>query len=261
METHPPPPLSRPSTGDGAPPAVRRRASPLALKAPPTTEEQKRVSLGLPMVQQCADELVAKLRGSVRRETLLGPGTLGLYDAARNYRAEEHPGFAIYARHYIFGEMLQALSADNVPLRARVERMMLRAYERFAAHQTVEGDLFDDPEEKILDGNRVACDDALAAAFFAGILEAQGSTPEEILAELEGQVTTFEMIRDALDTLLPVERQVIHLVYYEKLTLGRAAAETDVSESTAQRRHAQALRKLRAFLVWRGVTDPRLLHF
>jgi len=238
-----------------------RHASPPALRPPPSVEEQGRVSQALPMVQQCADEVVARLRGRVRRETLLGPGTLGLYDAARTYREEEHPAFAIYARHRILGEMLDAVGADNVPTRERVERIVQRAYERFAAREAEEADRLDDAEEETVGGDHEAGDDAAAVAFFAGVLEAQGSTPEGILDELEGQEATFEMILDALDTLPPLERRVIHLVYRDGLTLDEVAAEIDVSPSTAQRRHAKALRKLRGFLVWRGVAGPRLLHF
>ena len=121
--------------------------------------------------------------------------------------------------------------------------------------------MFNDSPERIVEGNQQACDDSPAAAFWGGILEAQGVSPEEIMAELEGQVTTFEMIRDAVDSLVPNERQVIHLVYYEKKTLDEVAEVIDASVNTAQRRHVSALHKLRAFLVWRGVRDPRLLQF
>ena len=67
-------------------------------------------------------------------------------------------------------------------------------------------------------------------------------------------MTTLAHLRDALGTLYPHEREVLHLVYEEDKTLDEAAEVVGMSQKTMQRRHVSALRKLRAYLLERDVT-------
>ena len=224
---------------------------------PQLTTEQ-RVKLALPMVEQCAEEL-ARLFNPVTRDELLGPGTIGAHEAAEKYREEKHPYFVVYARHYIRGRMLDAIRVEHRALRARVERAMERAYDGFSAHEAETVDTFADPPEKILEGARQGHDDALAAAFFASMMEMRGASAEEIHAELEGQAEILGHLGDAMATLYPHEREVIQRVYVEDLTLDDVAALIGMSQNTVQRRHVAALRKLREFLLSRGVNAPALL--
>ena len=232
----------------------------MAPKLVPPTAEQRLVMIALPMVEQCACELAATFHPRVKREELLGPGTIGAHEAARRYDVEKHPSFPVYARHRIFGEMLDSIREEHRSLRARVEHAMERAHHGFSAHQEVTVDTFADPEETILEGAREGGDEALAAAFFAAaVVMAREPSPEEAVMELEGGWDTFDMVRDAISSLNPHQREVIHLVYQKDMILEEAALAVGVSEKTAQRRHASALRVIRAFLVARGVTAPRLL--
>ncbi len=119
---------------------------------------------------------------------------------------------------------------------------MERAYCGFEVHQLLDVDLFSDPDERLLDGARGGCDDALAAALVAFTNEAQATSPEDAVV---GRVA----LREALRTLYPHEREVIRLVYERDLSLAEAARELGVHANTAQNRCQSALRKLRAFLV------------
>ena len=256
---------------DGAPPAELppvfelsdHEASPTAeaspLQPPVPVAMQRLIELALPLVEQCVAALVRCFPALLQREELLGPGTLGMYEAIAKYREDRYPHFQGYARHYIRHRILDSIDAAHWSLRARVERAMELGFDEFSSHQIVNVNLFRDPVEKVVDGAREGGDEALAASFLAGILEAQGASPEEIAIELEGQATTLEHLRDAMGTLHPHEREVLHLVYEEDLTLDDAAVKVGVSQKTAQRRHVSALRKLRAFLLERDVVDPRLL--
>jgi RNA polymerase sigma factor (sigma-70 family) len=215
--------------------------------------------IALPMVEQCADELAALFYPRVKREELLGPGTIGADQAASRYDKEKHPNFPVYARHYIRGRMLDSIRIEYTSLRARVERAMERAYDEFSAHQDFGLDLFSDPVETIAAGAREGGDEALAAAFFAAVLEAQGASPEAVVLELEGQVTTLAALREATGSLLPLEREVIELIYTEEMQIDDVAVKVGVNPRTVQRRHARALRRLTEVLLARGVTDPRLI--
>ena len=240
---------------EGAPPGGK--ASPPGPATP--LARQRLVELAMPMVEQCAREIARCFPALLKREDLLGPATVGMYEAIDKYREDRHPHFVGYAQHYIRHRILDSIDAEHWSLRARVERAMEIGFDRFSGHQIVNVNLFKDPVEQVVDGARQGGDEALAAAFFAGILEAQGASPEEAAMELQGQVTGLEHVRAALGTLHSHEREVIRLVYEEDKTLDEAAVKIGVSQKTAQRRHVSALRKLRACLVARGVTDARLL--
>jgi RNA polymerase sigma factor (sigma-70 family) len=206
------------------------------------------VKLGLPEVGRCAADVARRFHGRFTPEDLLASGTLGLLVAARVYDEERGLGFAHFARYYILGRMLNAVEAELFSIRARVEHAMERAFCGFSAHQVLDVDLFADPEEKLVDGARLGCDDVLAAAIYGAIAEAaetERASPEDALLQ-------HVSLRDALATLYPHERQVIQLVYEEGMILVDVADHLGIHTNTAHNRHASALRKLRAFLLDRG---------
>ncbi|APR74670.1 Hypothetical protein A7982_00016 [Minicystis rosea] len=204
------------------------------------------------MVEHRADEVVRRHRDFVTAEELLAIGALALHEAALAYREDRHPSCLHFAKHHVHGRMLDAILTEHFSLRARVEHAMERAFCRFQSHQTLDLNLFADDEEKLLDGARRGCADALAATFLAGLLEAQQATPEEAVAELEGQQTTLASLQNALATLHPDEQTTIQLVYGKGMTLAEVARGAGVQLNTAKNRHLRALRKLRALLVERG---------
>lgn len=223
-------------------------------RAPALTSDQERlVRLGLPVVEACATEIARRYRGLVTREELLAPGTIALREAALAYREERHPSFPCYARHHIQGRMIDALRAEHFSPSARLERAMDRAYERHASHQTLDFDLFADDEETLLDGTRLGVGDALAAAHVAALIEDQRMTLEDAIVEDEAESAVIASLLAGTATLPPHERTVIELVYERGLTLDEAAGAIGVHVNTAQRRHVSALRKLRAYLLRRGI--------
>ncbi|MEO7328809.1 MAG: sigma-70 family RNA polymerase sigma factor [Minicystis sp.] len=221
-----------------------------ARKTPVLNHEQRLlVKSALPMVERCATEIAHRYRKVVTREELLAPGTFALHDAAAIYQEEKHPDFAVFARHYIRGHMLDAIRAESFSLRARVERAMDRAFDRFASHQTQEVNLFMDSEEKVGEAARRGNDDALAAAVLAGLIEAQSLSPEELLMAVEARDAALEGLKKAIATLYRYEREVISLVYEQGLTLDEVSRKLPANLSTVKLRHVSALRKLRAFFV------------
>jgi RNA polymerase sigma factor (sigma-70 family) len=221
-----------------------------AAALPPLTEEQAQlVALGLPMVERYAAEISRRLKGRIAPDELMAWGTLALDKAARNYRPEICPSFLHFARHHVEGDMLDAVQEELGSLRARVERAMDRAYCRAVAQQTLGVDLFADEDEALLQGARNGCAEALAAAFVAGALEAGQATPEDAVAELEGEVVTREQLKAAMGELTAEERRVVEMVYEGGMTMVEVARVVGVHVNTVQKRHGSALRKLRRRMV------------
>ena len=73
---------------------------------------------------------------------LLGPGTIALCEAVVTYQPDEHPSFPTYARHHVYGRMLDAILLDNFSSRARIERAMGRGNEVFAVPREPEAGRF-----------------------------------------------------------------------------------------------------------------------
>ncbi len=160
-----------------------------------TPRQRLLVKAFLPMVAKIAASIVARYGGRLSHGELLGPGTIALHEAAATYDEERHPDFEHYARHHVRGRMLDAIRADRFSSRARVERAMERAFDRFAGHQTLDVDTVMESDERIVEEVERGCDDALAVAVLAGLIEAQGHAPEALLIAAEEQARTTRCSR------------------------------------------------------------------
>lgn len=228
--------------------------------APAVLEQTERqrllVQTFLPMVGKAASSISRRYRGSVSEAELLGPGTIALHEAAETYEEARHPDFEHYARHHVRGRMLDALRADRFSARAHVERAMERAFERFSSEQTVEVDTVTESDERIHEEMEQGCDDALAAALLAGIIESGSHTPEELLIAREEHARALALLKREVGALPSHHKRVIRGVYEQGKTHEELAQELSAHVTTIQRRHVRALRALRACLVSEGIAGP-----
>jgi RNA polymerase sigma factor (sigma-70 family) len=229
-------------------------------KKPPLTPDQLAlVREGSHLVASCAEDIARRKRGLTRKEELLGPGTIALYEAAMAYEEDRHPSFLHYARYHVYGRMLDVVRADHFSLRARVEHAMERSFSRMMSHQELDVDMFRDSDEELREGAHRGCADMLGANFLAGLLGAEQVNPEQDVSEREEYVTCLALLREGIATLPAHERVVLELFYVKGMTLDEVAGETGTHANTAQRRHVAGLRRLRKFLADRGVTRaPRV---
>ena len=180
-------------------------------------------------------------------EELLGPGAIALREAALAYDPGRHTTFSTYAGYHARGRMVEAIRAEHYSLRARMDRAMDRAIAFCESHQVTELGAPGDPDEAAAEATRRACDEALAASMIAGLRAIAQESPEDV-------AVVRMSLREGMTTLRPPEREVVRLYYEEGMTLDEIADKTGVHANTAQRRHASALHKLRAFLVGSGET-------
>jgi RNA polymerase sigma factor (sigma-70 family) len=265
----PPPAADDAGPAPGTPASVLQASDPGAAPASPgsppaprpalTPEQQRYIQHGLALVERGAIAIARSYHPIVRREELLGPGTIALYEAVHAYRQELHPSFLQYAQYHVCGRMLDAVRVEHCSLRARVERAMDHIFYRMISHQELALDLFSDPPEKIQEGARRGSADLAAATYLAALLEGQQASVEDQIVELEGQVATLALLHEGLASLNPYEREMISKIYEEKLTLEEISKQVLVPTRSCQRRHASALRKLEGFLTRRGATGARRL--
>lgn len=80
-------------------------------------------------------------------------------------------------------------------------------------------------------------------------LKSMDPTPEETLLEDERR----HYLLDAISALLPSEREIIELIYFQGMSCRAAADALGWTNSKADRNHHRALRRLRPFFGWHQI--------
>jgi RNA polymerase sigma-70 factor (ECF subfamily) len=91
--------------------------------------------------------------------------------------------------------------------------------------------------------DRPALPQATSAALAARLLgHATSPSAAAVRTEMKAR------LREALDVMDPVDREVLTLRHFEQLTTAEAARELGISEEAAKKRHVRALKRLKAIL-------------
>ena len=185
-------------------------------------------------------------------DDLLSLGTLALHDAVRGYREEQGYDFSVYARRWVEGAMLNALSLEG--FHERVRRAADKAESHFSAHHR--DDDYDVSRHDQHEGRRryrAFANGVLAATFTAGVQEAMRALEEDEAAERREYEHALRVLVPALRELAEDERRVLLLVYGEHNELTDVARLLGVAYIRVRRTHARALARLREALVAHGV--------
>lgn len=96
----------------------------------------------------------------------------------------------------------------------------------------------------------------VTSAALAARLLGRETSPSAAAARAEMKLR----LREALDAMGPVDREVLTLRHFEQLTTAEAARELGISEEAAKKRHVRALKRLKAILTSTpggpGASDP-----
>ena len=192
-----------------------------ALVAPPVDEPRPSaprdalVVANRPYVLKLARELVENVTIHVEIDDLIGWGHMGLVEAAERYDATRGVRFRTYAHHRIRGAMLDGLRKEYGTMNAG------SAVEEHAVPSRRDGD--------------VVCADS-----------AYRQDDLVFIAEVRARLA------DALDTLSPLERAIVHHHYYNGQPVHLLSSSTNLSKSWLSRVHTRALSKIRASLLARA---------
>jgi len=217
---------------------------------------------------QARDDLVAACTGQVRAiaaefasgrapaDDLVQVGFLGLLNAADHFDPSRGTSFAGFARHYIRGEIQHYLRDHHALVRrprwldrldGEVERAIgqhLSVERRFPAQAELAARLGLDTEAlaSMLGARQVVRPLSLDAE------DAHGRRIADAAPAIDGVERPVEdrvVLLGALETLNPLQRAVVFLVYFTDLTQAEAAARLGVSQKHVSRVLASALHRLR----------------
>lgn len=218
------------------------------------------------LVKITAGRVVSKLPSSMEREDLVSAGAVGLIKAVDQYDLTRQVKFETYAIALIRGAILEMLREDDwVPrsVRERVktlERTYLDTETRLGRPAT-EDEIADalgmEPEEfqkLLIETGRtslLSLEDALLGGEGAEKLHLLDVLPDESAApSFEAEMhERRKRLAKAVDRLPERERLVIALYYYEGMTFKEIGKILEISESRAYQLHAQAILRLRGYLL------------
>lgn len=214
------------------------------------------------LVRYVAGRMAIHVPSTVELDDLIGWGVLGLMDAAEKFDHTQDVKFSTYATIRVRGSILdQIRSLDWAPRSLRaMARKVGAARDKLRQEKGLEPSTDDIGEELGATGEQV--EDCLAQVHTAHVLSlddylpadegetrrtldvtvaGQGATPETAARGVEKR----ERIVEAILNLPDQQQKVLHLYYYEELTLKEIGAVLEVSESRICQVHSAALKNLR----------------
>lgn len=212
-----------------------------------------------PLVKVVAGRLSMYLGYNVEYEDLVSYGVFGLIDAIDKFDTGKEVKFETYASLRIRGAILdQIRKMDWIPRTIRQRQRQIDTAMKdieqkngrpatdteIAAYIGISEDELSDWQnqakadnmvslnEYVEQGNDISSDKGLGGGF---------DTPERVIEKSELK----EMLAQALELLTEKEKKVIHLYYYEDLTLKEISRILEVSESRISQLHTKALQKMK----------------
>ncbi len=219
-----------------------------------------------PLVTHVASRMIGRLPESVELADLVSYGMFGLIDAVEKFEIERGFKFETYASTRIRGAIIDELrAADWVPRsvrsKARAVETALRALEQRLLRQVTDDDVAQELGWEIAEVrtvraqvalSHVAALDSLGTEPDAGGIEALASLAVPGVSSSVEVRETHALLATAVQGVRDREQQVLHLYYYENLTLAQIGQVLGVTESRVSQIHSAAVKKLRESLIKTG---------
>ncbi len=219
-----------------------------------------------PLVTQVATRMIGRLPDSVELADLVSFGMFGLIDAIEKFEVGRGFKFETYAATRIRGSIIDELrAADWVPRsvrsKARTVETATRHLEQHLLRQVTDADVAAELGWQTAEVRTVRAQVALS---HIGALDSFGSGDDTTMIEtvaslaVPGAASSVEvreahaLLATAVQGVRDREQQVLHLYYYENLTLSQIGQILGVTESRVSQIHSAAVKKLRESLEQTG---------
>lgn len=221
-----------------------------------------------PVVGQIASRMIAKLPDTVELGDLVSYGMFGLIDAVDKFDPSRGFKFETYAAQRIRGAIIDELrAADWVPRSVRAKARALehatRSLEQALLRPVTDEDVaahvgWDLSEVRTVRAqvalSHVAALDGIPGEPDTQAIPTLGAPVGHASGRLEARETST-LLAAAVQGVRDREQEVLHLYYYEGLTLAQIGEILGVTESRVSQIHSGAVRKLREALQRSGAFD------
>ena len=196
---------------------------------------------------------IAKKFYGIDKADLYQAGVLGIIKAYYNYRNDESTKFSTYAYKYIYGEMYLVANSKSIKVSKDILKLvkMIEHGRNLLAQKLLHtpsnkelAAFLEIPEEKI----------EQALMYASSVLSIDNDTEDErSLHETiayEEAITQDDklLLNESMNTLNPLEKDIITSRYYEDLTQSETARKLGITQVMVSRYESKSLAKMREFM-------------
>ena len=196
---------------------------------------------------------IAKKFYGIDKADLYQAGVLGIIQAYYNYRNDESTKFSTYAYKYIYGEMYLVANSKSIKVSKDILKLvkMIEHGRNLLAQKLLHtpsnkelAAFLEIPEEKI----------EQALMYASSVLSIDNDTEDErSLHETiayEETITQDDkmLLNESMNTLNPLEKDIITSRYYEDLTQSETARKLGITQVMVSRYESKSLAKMREFM-------------
>lgn len=193
--------------------------------------------------------IATKFKGDL--EDLFQVGCIGLINAYKNYNSDYNTKFTTYAYPYIFGEIYQYIlknrnikvSHDTIKLNSAINKAHDFLTQKFNREPTdLELSSFlEIPIEKLIETRNIidtmSLDDDRSEINLYDFIGSEDTLKDDLI-----------LLRDALNKLNDVERELIIKRYFYNMTQSEIAKQVGVNQVKISREEGKVLTKLRSYM-------------
>lgn len=196
---------------------------------------------------------IAKNFYGIDKADLYQAGVLGIIKAYYNYRNDESTKFSTYAYKYIYGEMYLVANSKSIKVSKDILKLvkMIEHGRNLLAQKLLHtpsnkelAAFLEIPEEKI----------EQALMYASSVLSIDNDTEDErslheTIAYEEAITQDDKMLlNESMNTLSPLEKDIITSRYYEDLTQSETARKLGITQVMVSRYESKSLAKMREFM-------------
>lgn len=196
---------------------------------------------------------IAKKFYGIDKADLYQAGVLGIIKAYYNYRNDEPTKFSTYAYKYIYGEMYLVANSKSIKVSKDILKLvkMIEHGRNLLAQKLLHtpsnkelAAFLEIPEEKI----------EQALMYASSVLSIDNDTEDErslheTIAYEEAITQDDKMLlNESMNTLNPLEKDIITSRYYEDLTQSETARKLGITQVMVSRYESKSLAKMREFM-------------
>ncbi len=218
------------------------------------------------LVTHVATRMIVRLPETVELADLVSYGMFGLIDAVEKFEPERGFKFETYAATRVRGAIIDELrAADWVPRSVRAKARLVETATRELEQQLMRPVTDDDVAQRLdWPTAEVRTVRAQVALSHIAALDSLGADPDSCAQDAVTSLAvpgasqsvetreTHALLATAIQSTRDREQQVLHLYYYENLTLAQIGQILGVTESRVSQIHSGAVKKLRESLVSTG---------
>ena len=197
-------------------------------------------------------EISKKFYG-VEKNDLYQAGVLGIIKAYNNYKVDGETKFSTYAYKYIYGEMYILANSKSIKVSKDIIKLikMIEKGKSMLAQKLMhtpslkELSLFLEKTKKKI---------ASALMYASSVVSIDNDTDEErslheVIPCVESVTEDDRLLLTAsMDTLNPLEKDIINARYYEDLTQSETARKLGITQVMVSRYETKSLTKMRKFM-------------